>query len=205
MAWVAARLHAACTCKLCEGQGGAAAAVPAQTDAAAPTGTACTQIKRDHMPGLFWIHPHRHGTSAMQTPTASALVVVEDNPAFLPDSRQVALAAADMPAPPKEAWSPRFHVCVSLPVSVSAVAPTTCLPAHPLTPRSGCKEVRELLASAPDVILHFALMPLMAPTRGTRVQGELLRCCCPAACGCAVFCLRLDLASFRTGDACGGV
>ena len=41
-------------------------------------------------------------------------------------------------------------------------------PARP-TPSSGCTEIRTLLASAPETILHFALLPLKAPTRSTRV------------------------------------
>lgn len=31
--------------------------------------------------------------------------------------------------------------------------------------------MRTLLAGAPETILHFALLPFMAPTKGTRVPG----------------------------------
>ncbi|KAI7841496.1 hypothetical protein COHA_004889 [Chlorella ohadii] len=77
-------------------------------------------VPRDHMPGMAWYHPHKHGSTTIQVPTSNGLIIVEDDPAFLPDA-------------------------------------------------SGCTEIRTLLASAPETILHFALLPLKAPTRSTRV------------------------------------
>ncbi|GAB4816399.1 hypothetical protein N2152v2_003445 [Parachlorella kessleri] len=38
-----------------------------------------------HLPGLHWYHPHKHGAAALQTFTASGLILVEDDPAWLPD------------------------------------------------------------------------------------------------------------------------
>lgn len=44
------------------------------------------QVPSNHLPGLHWIHPHKHGASAIQTYTANTLLLVEDDPRWLPDS-----------------------------------------------------------------------------------------------------------------------
>ncbi|MEN9380038.1 MAG: hypothetical protein RJB15_1731 [Pseudomonadota bacterium] len=44
------------------------------------------QVPSNHLPGLHWIHPHKHGSSSIQTYTANAMLVVEDDPRWLPDS-----------------------------------------------------------------------------------------------------------------------
>ncbi len=43
-------------------------------------------VPSNHLPGLHWIHPHKHGSSAIQTYTANTLLLVEDDPLWLPDS-----------------------------------------------------------------------------------------------------------------------
>eukprot|EP00887_Chlorella_sp_A99_P001187 scaffold14.g1187.t1 len=42
-------------------------------------------LPKDHYPGMHWMHPHRHGSSSLQTAHASSVVIVEDDPAWLPD------------------------------------------------------------------------------------------------------------------------
>ncbi|GAB4816408.1 hypothetical protein N2152v2_003454 [Parachlorella kessleri] len=42
-------------------------------------------VPQTHMPGLHWYHPHKHGSTALQTFTASGLILVEDDPAWLPN------------------------------------------------------------------------------------------------------------------------
>lgn len=44
-----------------------------------------TQLPADHMPGTHWIHPHRHGSSALQVAGGASLaLIVDDPPGFLP-------------------------------------------------------------------------------------------------------------------------
>ena len=38
------------------------------------------------MPGLYWHHPHSHGSATLQVMSANGLIVVEDDPAWLPDA-----------------------------------------------------------------------------------------------------------------------
>ena len=43
------------------------------------------QLPSDHMPGTHWMHPHRHGSTALQVGGGAALaVIVEDPPGYLP-------------------------------------------------------------------------------------------------------------------------
>ena len=45
-----------------------------------------TQFPDTHMPGTHWIHPHVHGSSAMQTAGGAAMaLIVKDPPGTLPD------------------------------------------------------------------------------------------------------------------------
>ena len=53
----------------------------------------------NHLPGIHWYHPHHHGSSTLQAFSANGIIIVEDDPAWLPDAqgcRQLrgALAAA---------------------------------------------------------------------------------------------------------------
>ena len=73
-----------------------------------------SSIPDTHMPGLHWYHPHVHGSTTSQTYSASGLVVVEDDPKWLPDA-------------------------------------------------AGCRQVRQVLESSPDQLLHLQLMTFKAP------------------------------------------
>ena len=42
-------------------------------------------IPKDHLPGMHWYHPHSHGSSGLQSATANGLIIIEDNPKWLPD------------------------------------------------------------------------------------------------------------------------
>lgn len=44
------------------------------------------RLPKDHTPGLYWYHPHSHGSTAIQAYTANGLIIVEDDPAWLPDA-----------------------------------------------------------------------------------------------------------------------
>ena len=68
-----------------------------------------TRVFDNHLPGLHWYHPHKHGSSTSQVFTANGLILVEDDPMWLPDA-------------------------------------------------NGCNEIWSLLSSAPDLMLHFALL-----------------------------------------------
>ena len=40
---------------------------------------------KDHMPGTHWLHPHRHGSTALQVGGgAASALIVEDPPGTLP-------------------------------------------------------------------------------------------------------------------------
>lgn len=58
-------------------------------------------VASDHMPGMHWAHPHRHGAATVSVPTANMVFIVEDDPAFLPDAngcgplRQILAKAQD--------------------------------------------------------------------------------------------------------------
>ena len=40
-----------------------------------------TLLREDHMPGTHWIHPHRHGSSALQVGCGAALALIVEDPA----------------------------------------------------------------------------------------------------------------------------
>eukprot|EP00884_Botryococcus_braunii_P015521 jgi/Botrbrau1/2652/Bobra.0203s0004.4 len=44
-------------------------------------------IPKDHMPGIHWYHPHSHGAATLHTMSASGVIIVEDDPDYLPDSQ----------------------------------------------------------------------------------------------------------------------
>ncbi|KAI7843970.1 hypothetical protein COHA_002508 [Chlorella ohadii] len=43
-------------------------------------------VCKEHMPGMAWAHPHQHGSTTLQVPTASLLVIIEGGPEWLPDA-----------------------------------------------------------------------------------------------------------------------
>lgn len=43
-------------------------------------------IRQDHLPGLHWYHPHKHGSTSTQAFTSNGLILVEDDPIWLPDA-----------------------------------------------------------------------------------------------------------------------
>lgn len=42
-------------------------------------------LPEDHLPGIYWYHPHAHGSTAIQTYSANGLIIVEDDPRWLPE------------------------------------------------------------------------------------------------------------------------
>lgn len=44
-----------------------------------------THLPNDHLPGLYWYHPHHHGSTTFQAGTSSGLIIVEDDSVWLPD------------------------------------------------------------------------------------------------------------------------
>ncbi len=62
--------------------------IPAKPTADSPMASIKYELKvpSHHLPGLHWIHPHKHGSSSIQTYTANTLLVIEDDPIWLPDS-----------------------------------------------------------------------------------------------------------------------
>lgn len=43
-------------------------------------------IDADHLPGLHWYHPHKHGSTSVQVSLSNGLIIVEDDPKWLPDA-----------------------------------------------------------------------------------------------------------------------
>ena len=47
-----------------------------------------TTLPQEHLGGTHWLHPHRHGATALQVAGgAAAAVIVEDNPSYLPPAQ----------------------------------------------------------------------------------------------------------------------
>jgi Multicopper oxidase len=42
-------------------------------------------IDYDHLPGLHWYHPHKHGSTSTQAFTSNGLIIVDDDDTWLPD------------------------------------------------------------------------------------------------------------------------
>lgn len=63
-------------------------ALPPRPNLATPAQslTYLNDIANDHMPGMFYMHAHVHGQTALSVGTASALVIVEGDSSFLPDN-----------------------------------------------------------------------------------------------------------------------
>ncbi|KAI8105692.1 hypothetical protein M9434_000274 [Picochlorum sp. BPE23] len=45
-----------------------------------------SRLPKDHLPGVHWYHPHVHGSTTSQTYSASGMIVIEDDPAWLPNA-----------------------------------------------------------------------------------------------------------------------
>lgn len=65
--------------------------------------TLTSSLPKDHLPGVSWYHPHEHGSSTSQTYSASGLIIIEDDPSWLPDAngcgqiRRVLESAPEIP------------------------------------------------------------------------------------------------------------
>lgn len=46
-----------------------------------------SNIFREHLPGIHWYHPHKHGSTTIQTSTSHGSIIIEDDPFWLPARR----------------------------------------------------------------------------------------------------------------------
>eukprot|EP00882_Tetradesmus_deserticola_P009431 GHRQ01009955.1.p1 GENE.GHRQ01009955.1~~GHRQ01009955.1.p1 ORF type:complete len:324 (+),score=113.19 GHRQ01009955.1:482-1453(+) len=63
--------------------------VPAKKSPSDPAATLAfvSDLKTQHLPGLHWYHPHKHGSTTLQTSTSHGAIIVEDDPFWLPAGR----------------------------------------------------------------------------------------------------------------------
>lgn len=47
----------------------------------------CLDTPRQHTPGFCRYHPHQHGSTTVQVPTANGLIIIEGGPEWMPDSK----------------------------------------------------------------------------------------------------------------------
>ena len=59
---------------------------PHNVNVPAKSVTYTNTLAPDHMPGMGFVHGHLHGSNAVNMATATMIFIVEDDPAFLPDS-----------------------------------------------------------------------------------------------------------------------
>lgn len=45
-------------------------------------------VPRDHLPGTHWYHPHKHGSTTIQTSTSHGVIIVDDHEFWLPWNKE---------------------------------------------------------------------------------------------------------------------
>lgn len=58
-------------------------------------------LPRDHSPGLYWYHPHKHGSTTLQSAMANGIIIIEDEPSYLPNKNNCTQIRKKMASAPE--------------------------------------------------------------------------------------------------------